>query len=167
MVTYNAAMEIIRKHQKSAPVPVVKIAHELGCKVYRAKGWPDNLSGKVKRIPENKGGSHFAIYANATHAKTRRRFTFAHEIAHCILHGDEIGDGISEDALYRSGLTTKQETEANRLAADILMPWHLLKRAMEGGNHPITIPALAETFRVSKSAISARLGVPYETTETT
>ena len=164
MVTYNAAMEIIRKHQKSTPVPVIKIAHELGCRVYRAKGWPDNLSGKVKPIPEDGEGGHFAIYANAAHAKTRRRFTIAHEIAHCILHGDEIGDGISEDALYRSGLTNKQETEANRLAADILIPWHLLKKAIEKGTPPITIPALAETFRVSKSAMSVRLGVPYETT---
>ncbi len=49
MVTYNKAMEVIRKHQTMAPVPVLDIARELGCRVYRAKGWPDSLSGKISR----------------------------------------------------------------------------------------------------------------------
>ena len=160
MVTYNDAMEIIRKHQRRAPVPVIKIAHKLGCKVYRAHGWSDELSGKVKRVQKN-GEEQFAIYVNANHAITRRRFTTAHEIAHCILHGDEIGDGFFDDALYRSGLSNTQEAEANRLAAKILMPWHLLKEIVDKMERP-NIPDLADEFNVSKSAMSIRLGVPYE-----
>ena len=160
MVTYNEAMEIIRKHQTKAPVSVLAIAHELGCRVYRAKGWPDSLSGKISRSEEEE--DHFSIYTNADHPITRRRFTAAHEVAHCILHREEIGTGFFEDALYRSGLSNKQEAAANRLAADILMPWHLLKQAIEEEDHP-TIPRLAKIFNVSKSAMSIRMGVPHET----
>ena len=159
MRTYNDAMMIIRDHQTQVPIPVIKIAHELGCKVYRAKGWPDNLSGKIKRLVDEEE-REFAIYVNNEHAPTRQRFTIAHEIAHCVLHEDEIGDGFFDDALYRSGLSNAQEAEANRLAADILMPRRLLNQAIEDMEDP-TIPALAKKFKVSESAMSIRLGIPF------
>lgn len=149
--------EIIRRHQKSPPVDVVAIANDFQINVYTAMG-DENLSGKIVRSDRHGGVSGYAIFVNNNDKRTRQRFTIAHEIAHYLLHKNEIGDGIVEDALYRSGLSNKQEAEANRLAADILMPWHLLNMVMN--DQVKTISNLADIFHVSESAMSIRLGIP-------
>ena len=148
-------MEVIRKHQKSAPVQTIPIAEALGLSCYRASGWPDTTSGMIVRDAERGGDSGFAIYVNAEHSKVRRRFTIAHEIAHFVLHRDLIGDGITEDALYRSGLSDAVEREANGLAAEILMPRHLIREAFNNGNR--SPEALAAEFEVSLQAMEYRL----------
>ena len=145
-------LQIIRNHQQSAPVQVIPLAEELGVDVYKVD-WPDNMSGRIEK------DENYSIYVNQNHHVNRRRFTVAHEIAHFILHRNQIGDGINDDAMYRSGMPLKVEFEANKLAADILMPWHLLNEYMEDD---YTVESLANTFQVSKSAMSIRLGIPYE-----
>jgi Zn-dependent peptidase ImmA (M78 family) len=156
------AQEVIRRHQQSAPVQTIDIAQDLGIKVYKAKDWPDDISAMIRK-DENGGSSGFAIYVNANHSRTRRRFSVAHEIAHYALHESLIGDGITDDALYRSKLTSAIEVQANRMAAEILMPWHLINAAMADGIE--TVEDLAKHFDVSKSTMSIRLGVPYEVNE--
>lgn len=148
-------MEIIRKHQKSAPVQTIPIAEALGLSCYRVASWTDATSGMIVRDPERGGDSGFAIYVNAKHSDVRRRFTIAHEIAHFVLHRDLIGDGITEDALYRSGLSDAVEREANGLAAEILMPRHLIRAWFAKG---LRNPAeLADMFEVSVQAMEYRL----------
>ena len=155
------ARRIIERHQETAPVLVVPLARELGLEVYKTTEWTDLISGMIRRDPERGGESGYAVYVNDKHHENRKRFTIAHETAHFILHRDFIGDGIEDDALYRSGLSSRLEAQANRFAADILMPWHLIHTAMHKG---ITnVEDLAAHFKVSKSAMSIRLGVPYET----
>ena len=154
-------MAIIRRHQKEPPVPVVQIARDLGLEVYRSGGWPDSVSGMIRRDAERGGSSGYAIFANGDHAATRRRFTIAHEIGHFLLHRELIGDGITHDALYRSRLQGGIEVAANRFAADLLMPWDRIREAVARGVD--TMDALAEAFNVSRSAMSIRLGVPFET----
>lgn len=158
MATLDEQLAIIRKHQKNTPVQTVPIAKDLGIGVFRAKGWPNTLSGIIRKDPDSP--DNYNIYVNAEHHERRRRFTIAHEIAHFVLHRDIIGDGISDDALYRSGLSNKIEAQANRLAADILMPWELLDPLLDGGT--TDIDELSKAFNVSRSAMSIRLGVPYE-----
>ncbi|HML91885.1 ImmA/IrrE family metallo-endopeptidase [Methyloceanibacter sp.] len=152
----------IREHQdkNGYPVHVIPLAEALGLNVYFVD-WDDSMSGKIERDGERAGPSGYAIYVNKNHHPNRRRFTIAHEIAHFVLHQEEIGDGVFDDAMYRSGLPQRAEFEANRLAADILMPWHLLNQAMATPDY--TVASLADHFQVSKSAMSIRLGVPYET----
>lgn len=149
--------DVISKHQKIAPINVVELAHELGINVYKATD-SNNLAGKIVKDHERGGSSGYAIFVNSNDSGRRQRFTIAHEIAHFILHKTEIGDGIVEDALYRSGLSNRQEAQANKLAADILMPLHLINQAMNGGAN--TIRDLADIFQVSEGAMSIRLGVP-------
>ncbi|MES2272977.1 MAG: ImmA/IrrE family metallo-endopeptidase, partial [Chlamydiota bacterium] len=117
------AIDIIRKYQTKPPVNILGIAHELRIKVYRTKDWPDLLSGQIIKDEQRGGGSGYAIFINALHKLVRQRFTIAHELAHFILHKPSIGDGITDDALYRSGLSNRDEAMANQLAAEILMPW--------------------------------------------
>ena len=161
MITYAGAMETVRQYQAGPPVETIPIAHALGLEVYRVDNWPNNVSGMIERDADEGGESGFAIYVNSGHPLVRRRFTIAHEIAHFMLHKEQIGDGVRDDALYRSGLSNRMEAEANRFAADILMPWHLLTQEI-GRDHD-TIPKLADIFHVSNSAMSIRIGVPYET----
>lgn len=155
------ARAIIAKFQKAAPVQVIPIAKELGLNVYTVSNWDDEISGMIVRDDDRGGDSGFAVYVNARHAPVRRRFTIAHEIAHFVLHRSLIGDGVQDDALYRSKLSSKVEAEANSYAADILMPWSLLNQEMTRGNE--SVEALAKAFDVSRSSMSIRLGVPYET----
>lgn len=149
----SAQREIIRRHQNSAPVQMVPLANELGIQVYKVDSFPDGLSGMIRK--EEDGG--YAIYVNSTHHLNRRRFTMAHEIAHFLLHKDLIGDGIVDDALYRSGLGSTVEYEANQLAADILMPWHLLNSKEYEG---LSVSELASVFEVSPASMGIRLKVP-------
>ena len=157
-LTYADNMEIVRQHQEAAPVQTVPLARAMGINVFHVPDWPNDLSGKIVRSDDQGGASGFAIYVNQSHHPNRRRFTTAHEIAHYILHRQAIGDGITDDGLYRSKLSNSMEAQANRLAADILMPWHLLNPFIDAGN--VSISSLAEIFRVSESAMSIRLGAP-------
>lgn len=148
--------DIIRNHQKSAPVHVVPLAQELGLSVYKIDSFPDDLSGMIKKESDNK----YSIYVNGNHHIHRRRFTIAHEIAHFLLHKNHIGDGIVDNAMYRSGLSSALESQANAMAADILMPWHLLNQ--EDTKSGFAIPLLAIKFLVSEASMAIRLGVPVE-----
>lgn len=156
MASLNEALQIIRRHQANPPVQTVSIAKELGIAVYRVPGWSGDLSGMIKKNPGAPGG--YDIYVNGDHPLNRRRFTIAHEIAHAVLHPQLIGDGITDDALLRSGLSNSVEAQANKMAADILMPWHLLSPLIKKGKTSVT--ELAQTFQVSEQAMSIRLGVP-------
>lgn len=151
-------MNIIKKHQQNLPVNVKAIALDLGLRVYEVSGWPDNLCGKIVRDSQKGGKSGYAIFINRSHSDTRNRFTLAHEVAHFLLHKKEIGDGIADDALYRSKLSNHLEVIANQTAANILMPWDLIQQKISEGLH--TVEQLAEVFNVSVSAMSIRLGVP-------
>lgn len=152
----TAALEIIREHQRKIPVQTVSIANALGIKVYKVPNWPSDLSGMVRKNEDSLGG--FDIFVNQDHPETRRRFTIAHEIAHVILHPHLIGDGITDDALLRSGLSNAVEAQANRLAADILMPRDKLNECITSGI--TSVRDLAQKFNVSEQSMAIRLGVP-------
>ncbi len=154
------ADRIISAHQITAPVETIEIAEALGIKVYKVGNWPDNISAMIRKDEARGGSSGYAIYVNSKHPRVRRRFSIAHEIAHFALHRNLIGDGITDDGLYRSNLSSAVEVQANRMAADILMPWHLIRDAETKGIN--TVEGLARHFDVSKSTMSIQLGVPYE-----
>lgn len=156
MVSLNAALEIIREHQQTVPVQTVSIANALGIKVYKVPGWPTDLSGMVRKNVDSEGG--FDIFVNQDHPEVRRRFTIAHEIGHVILHPHLIGDGITDDALLRSGLSNTVEAQANRFAADLLMPRDKLSECIKNGI--TSVRELAGRFNVSEQSMAIRLGVP-------
>ncbi|WP_299285338.1 ImmA/IrrE family metallo-endopeptidase [uncultured Tateyamaria sp.] len=157
-LTYPEQLSVIQRHQASPPVQTVAIADDLGLKVWHVPNWPDDLSGKIVKSADQGGSSGYAIYVNKGHHINRRRFTTAHEIAHFILHRRFIGDGIVDDGLYRSRLSNAMEAQANKLAADILMPRVLLNQYIASGT--TSVAALAEIFQVSESAMSIRVGAP-------
>jgi Zn-dependent peptidase ImmA (M78 family) len=154
----NSTWEILRKHQVSAPVPVVAMAKEMGLKVWKSETLPKNVSGKLVKNKDYAGTSGYAIVVNATDVVERRRFTVAHEIGHFMLHLAQVGEGVSDDQFYRSNLGGQLETEANQFAADLLMPYHLILQLKDQG--VTEIDQLAEKLRVSQQALKIRLGIP-------
>jgi hypothetical protein len=152
------AYDVVRKHQQTVPVDVSKIAVDLGITVWESRRLPDGISGKLFIDPHNGGPSGFSILVNASDAFTRKRFTIAHELAHFILHLKDVDGGVQDDAFYRSRLSDKQEREANRLAADILMPIDAIQQMIRAGVRDVS--QLAARFAVSTQAMAIRLDLP-------
>lgn len=151
--------EIVRRHTSSFPVKVGELASDLGLKVIRAP-MPPKISGLIQPSTEARAG--FEIRVNKYEMPERQRFTVAHEIAHYLLHRADIGAGVVDSIMYRSNLTSRKETEANRLAADIVMPAKVVGRELErlgGKRTDESIEKLAALFQVSVSAMKIRLGV--------
>lgn len=146
--------EILERHLSKYPVKVGQIAKDLNVSV-KVSRLPKGISGQIKRE-----GDSYVIRVSRFEARERQRFTIAHEIAHFLLHKsiiDGSNEGITDNVLYRSGAPKNTEFEANRLAAEIVMPAHLIERTLrEDFNETITeetIEDLAERFLVSKSAM--------------
>jgi Zn-dependent peptidase ImmA (M78 family) len=143
-------VEIVGEFMKSAPVDVIALAASLGLSVDR-KPMPDDVSGEI--VCARNGPCRITV--NSIHPTTRQRFTIAHEIAHYVLHRDLIGDGIRDSGLYRSRLTDTVEKQANRYAAEILMPWRLVIDAFSEGTRDAT--SMARRFNVSPAVAEIRM----------
>ena len=89
--------------------------------MYRTSEWEDDLSGMIQFDEERGGSEGFVIYVNAKQPFNRRRFNIAHELSHIMLHDHLIGNGITTDRLYWSGLGGSAERATNQSAANILM----------------------------------------------
>lgn len=150
---------IIEPFLNNVPVKVASIARALGIEVKSATLKP-RISGQIG--PSETSESGFRIRVNRHEAMVRQRFTIAHEIAHFLLHRDQIGDGLEDTILYRSTLSDKREAEANRLAADLIMPQSSVLaslREMGGKITPEVAKALADKYDVSEAAMKIRLGI--------
>ena len=142
----------IRQFQDGAPVDVKRMAESFGLRVWESILLGTGISGKLMPDRKNGGSAGYSILVNADEPLTRKRFTIAHELAHFILHRDFIGEGFTEDAFYRGKLSNWQEAQANRLAADILMPIRLIIPIRHHGSS-----VLAKEFEVSEAAMKIRL----------
>lgn len=152
--------ELVERFTETLPVKVGELASALGLDVRRAP-LPPKVSGLIQ--PSANARSGFEVRVNKYEVPERQRFTVAHEIAHYLLHRDAIGAGVVDNILYRSTLTSRKETEANKLAADIIMPAALVARELKrlgGLKHPDVVDELAAAFRVSIPAMKVRLGLP-------
>lgn len=106
----------------------------------------------IKRVASNL----FEIAVNKKHHPNRQRYSMAHEYAHYILHRekiDEMPEG--EQILHRNGTRNDIESQANRFAAEILMPPALFEAALIASNRKIK--ETAHILRVSQEALTYRL----------
>lgn len=158
--------DIIKKYWDDAPVDVFEIIRQAGLKL-EFQPVENDLSGWV----EKEGPGEYSIGVNARHSPARQRFTAAHELGHLIYHRDLIGRGVDDNRLYRSerggkfyntNITSSHETQANRFAANLLMPQHLIDRlykSAEPGQKP-TPKDYADFLGVSEDAMRIRLNLP-------
>jgi Zn-dependent peptidase ImmA (M78 family) len=145
------------------PVPIEAVARKLRLTV-KAAPLGSDLSGIL--IVER---GHGAIGYNVDHAVVRQRFTIAHEIAHFLLHverGQESQVFVDRYVVHRrDGLaaagTDKQEVEANRFGAALLMPKRLVLEQISRRNLDLddeeAVFSLASRFQVSSAAMTNRL----------
>jgi Zn-dependent peptidase ImmA (M78 family) len=154
--------DIIKQAQSRKPVNVDLVAAYLGVDIHYAF-LENDIAGELESLGDGK----YKININATDPTTRRRFTIAHELGHLIFHRSLINNGLDDNRAYRStnsgryhntNIGPKQETEANKFAASLLMPESLLDRDRISPNE---IGEQARELGVSKHALSIRLGVPY------
>jgi Zn-dependent peptidase ImmA (M78 family) len=147
--------EVIREFTEHPPVDVEGLAKALGLSV-----WERELPGDSGMLVADhlSGPSGYTIYVNSTDAVNRRRFTIAHEIAHYLLHRNRDTREFKDNRMYRSpGISDSKEAEANRLAADILMPRRIIRRLLDQG---IKDPQdMALRLKVSPDAMEIRLGL--------
>ena len=144
------------------PVPVRKVARQCDARIVLVPGEEDkDLSGFLYR-----GSDHSIIGVNKDHVPVRQRFTIAHEIGHLLLHEH---DQVHVDRRFRVRLrsdissqgTDRDEMEANRFAAELLMPLKMLQADVQSLEFDLTdddaLWALAKRYGVSTQAMTYRL----------
>ena len=147
----------IREFQSAAPVNVMGLAEKLGLSVW-SQSLENHIQGKICRDEKYGGTSGYSIIVSDKEDSPKQRFTIAHEIAHYLLHRDKIGDGLTDDALYNSGLSTLEEVQANRMAGEILMPFILIEKAIKEGFK--SLEDISSCLGVSRQALANRLQIP-------
>lgn len=150
--------EILERYMAEQPVKLGQIAKELGVSI-KVSSLGTGISGQIAR-----DGNGYVIKVNRNEARERQRFTIGHELAHFLLHRDVIDnspEGITDTVLYRSGAPEVIEYQANRLAAEIVMPMETIEKELNdkfgGVVTEATIESLANRFEVSKAAMEIRL----------
>jgi Zn-dependent peptidase ImmA (M78 family) len=158
----ETAFALLQEASVTAPGFDVKhLAHLRGAIVIEEPNESDSSGFLFRSID-----SPPVIGVNSNHATTRRRFTVAHELGHLLLHpknGVHVDQAIIQmrDAKAREGLD-QDEMEANRFAAELLMPRHFLEADVAAlglvcADDDKTIMRLAKRYGVSQQAMAIRL----------
>lgn len=150
---------------KRPPVPVEKIARQLGALVRYELVEEEDLSGALSR---EHGTPVIAV--NSLHHENRQRFTIAHELGHLQLHAGTLyfDHHTPFQKRFRRGLasqgTDQEEIEANFFAASLLMPRLFLEEDAKAGlldgidlEELDSLRSLAKRYRVSPQAMALRL----------
>jgi Zn-dependent peptidase ImmA (M78 family) len=148
-----------RKNVRRPPVPVEKIARALGLEISFAPLNAD-LSGAILRSRDG-----VVIGVNSSHHPNRQRFTIAHEIGHFLLHkGMNVHWDTDFRVNWRDGESSegvnREEMQANRFAAELLMPASFVMTDIEKVSdlNKETIRRLARRYKVSSQAMEIKLG---------
>ena len=144
------------------PVSVEAIARSLGATV-RYAPFKGELAGMLIRDDDGRG---VVIGVNSLHHSNRQRFTIAHECGHLRLHEGQRAyvdrsfrinrrDGVSSQA------TDTEEIEANRFAAELLMPYDMIMKDLATYAPDIEdeteLRMLADKYGVSLQALTLRI----------
>jgi IrrE N-terminal-like domain len=140
------------------PVDVAELAGSLCCLRVR-------VGGDLRALVNAASDVHVSgvllpaaseIWVRRDESLTRRRFTIAHEIGHHFLHSD--GATVlcrAADVDQSEEGARLKERQANRFAAELLMPEPLVRERVERDG--LDVAALADTFDVSPIAMAYRL----------
>ena len=163
MTTIFQTIKEAQQEAYNGPVDLSALASKLGIKIER-RMMSDDMSGALVCT----GPEQYTIRVNAMHPETRQRFTIAHELGHFVYHRSLLGNGTNDSRAYRTTnsaeyynprIGPKQETEANKFAASLLMPADVVNQMLRTG---IPVEEMARLLGVSRHSMSIRVGVPYE-----
>lgn len=148
--------KIYGKYKNTFPFKIVEFINELGIKVI-ASDMSNNISGSITKM-----GETFTIYINNSHASTRLRFTLAHELGHYFndreyLESNNQIQDLSKQANPNIDCSMqKMDVEANKFAANLLMPEEKFKEIWNLKNTPEKV---ANFFGVTIEAVKIRASV--------
>lgn len=147
----GAARELLGRYwDRQLPIDPVKIATAAGIAVYGRGGWGDfdyPYSGFYRIL-----NGVPSIEYNVTEPAVRQRFTVAHELGHFALGHEDA----PRDAGNFQSSGDFRERQANKFAAELLMPTSLVNHYFNNG-YANSVEALASMFGVSKDAMGYRL----------
>jgi Zn-dependent peptidase ImmA (M78 family) len=140
-----------------APIQLEAFAHCVGISGFRDLA-ADGFVGAVMANLEKTEG---VILCAAGLSIQRRRFAIAHELGHFLLdahRGDRQCTARDLGENRRDTAHRKEEMQANRFAAGLLMPKPLFAAFVEGLGKPTVahIPGIAAVFEVSLEAAASR-----------
>jgi len=154
----QAEKALTRAGINKLPISPVDVAQSLGVTV-KLGLLPEDLSGFLMLE-----GDAAIIGVNSVHPKPRQRFTIAHELGHFLLHPSR--NFVDRQVLYFRDSRSSQavdvaEIEANKFAANLLMPERFVNKLVKG--RPVDlqdderVEELARAFGVSTQAVVFRL----------
>lgn len=161
----SSVKTLLSKYQynsyKSAPINIFNIIEKENIKL-SFEELDDGWSGFCVR---NAQGSQVVL--NDEHHINRKRFTAAHELGHLINHCNHGRDedvfvdktvAYNRDSASATGEIQK-EIEANRFAAEILMPEDFIREELEGKESLVyeDVEELAKKYQVSERAMTIRI----------
>ncbi len=160
----DAVIRILKENGiTQAPIPVIEIAKSFGFELYTVTFKDNQIAGVMADSSKNVKPFNCkrVIAINANDYATRKNFTIAHEIAHFVLHCNQKENFYER---YKHDLDRGQrgdiENEANRFAAELLMPEHLVLEFLDNTptqNEYELLERMAYKFIVSKKAAKRRL----------
>jgi Zn-dependent peptidase ImmA (M78 family) len=156
----RAAEDLLHRYGAGIPVNVHTLVQHCGLIVL-----PQELEDEVSGILVVQHGEG-VIGVNQSHPKNRQRFSIAHELGHWCLHRGTSSVFVDTTAVFlrdkeSSEGVRRQEIEANRFAAALLMPEQRLREAVGITRldpfDDLAFRRLAARFSVSVQALGIRL----------
>jgi Zn-dependent peptidase ImmA (M78 family) len=156
----NKAQALLKDDKlQDPPVRLEAIAKKLGIRI-KHEPFEGDISGVLYRDPNGT-----IIGVNSLHHPNRQRFTIAHEIGHFVLHEIDIHVDKGYRVVLRDSVSSQAvdplEIDANRFAAELLMPEKMVRRdaaeCLEDVEDEAGLQALARKYRVSTQAMAYRL----------
>jgi Zn-dependent peptidase ImmA (M78 family) len=147
--------EFLRRFGLDSRERLAEIAEEIGIEVlYRPA---ESFDGALLRIRDAQRG--YIVINSRIREESRRRFTLAHEIGHLVLPGQqEVSAPCKQQRIenWDAGLY-RPELEANRFAAEILMPRGLMAEFVQSEPSLESIRSIAQLCGTSLTASAVRL----------
>jgi Zn-dependent peptidase ImmA (M78 family) len=145
---------------KDYSLQLKKILKKLKLSYFEGSFDDDTISGVLMK---NKDDDSYEIIVNDKHSLKRKRFTAAHEIGHYIsfLKNSYSKEWLENNSCFEDHVffrkdsdQSRAETEANEIAAELVMPKRVISQFFYEGK---TIEEISQIFVVSAEAVSVRL----------
>lgn len=163
------AEELLEKAGQTGlfPVDVAQICYDLDIRLMSFDFKPIEQDESMREDVQQRGEilgavvayeDDLAILYRQEDSKNRRRFTIAHELAHCCLHMQPNEQSHIEFRID-SQSDDSREIDANTFAGELLIPKKILLQLIGNGNliKEESIPNLSKMFMVSENVMKARL----------
>lgn len=164
-----SAEDLLKKtgQENSIPVDISQICYDLNIRLQDVDFTKIEQNEAFKSMFETRGSilgvvlannDELAILYRKTDTNNRKRFTIAHELAHCCIHMDSKLDTYIEFRLDEYS-EDEREIQANKFAGELLIPEKSLKNIIGETSYLYSsvVNLLSRAFAVSEKVMCERL----------